>query len=82
MIVQKLKKWKAATAMGGGGGGGEREMKVGVIQEQENDELGTRLRYGYEKLMLLVQLCVLFPTGFCNMGVAAANHRIKTVCYC
>ena len=81
MIVWTLKKWKELLCVCVYRGRRKKKWRWEWIQEQENDELGTCFCYGYGKLMLLVQLCVFFATGFCSMGVAAI-HRIKTICYC
>lgn len=44
----------------GGGSGNRRRTNV-----------STNFQCGYRKLLLLVQLCILFATGFCSMGVAS-----------
>ena len=40
--------------------------------------MSTNFQCGYRKLMHLMQLCVLFATGFCSMGVAVVQ-RIKNL---
>ena len=46
-------------------------MEVGVETEKDR-----HFCHGYRKLTLLVQLCVLFATRFCSMGVEDQKHLL------
>ena len=61
MIVRKSKKWTAAAVF-------KKEIYIYNMEEGVETEKDRHFCHGYRKLMLLVQLCVLFATRFCSMG--------------